>query len=303
LDLSRQDILKYLEEKGVAYRTDSTNTGIQFLRNRLRHKLIPLLDEFFPSWRSSLLALAETQSLAADFILSEAQSRLAWAKAPGELPFFKLKEEDFFAAPKILQEEAVFAAADMLAVLGIKPLGKKSPVNVPRRLALRRSLEQGPGARQFIAADLGPVRLERQEGFITIRPVKKPRGERGFSLLIKEPGDYTLEGRTWGSGKARGKALRIRVDTHAALPLLLRRHEKGDRLLKGGHKRRFSDILDSSVRSRYTDLITVCDAQGPAAFIAIGRCGLKLKESLVAIGKDGIKTGDSSLFIIGSENV
>ncbi|MCL2069679.1 MAG: tRNA lysidine(34) synthetase TilS [Treponema sp.] len=290
LELSRQDILKYLEEKGIPYRTDSTNTDIKFLRNRVRHKLVPLLDEFFPAWRSSLTAMAETQALTAEFLSSEARERMAWEKEPGELPFFKLKEEDFFRAPPILREEAIFAAADKLA-------GSKLPGKVPRRLALRRSLEQGPGGRQFIAADLGPVRLERQNGFITLRPVKKLKGERGFSFLIKDAGLHTLEGRIWGGRKARGKDLRIRVSEQAALPMVFRNHEEGDLLIKGGHKRRFSDILDGSVRSRYTDIITVCDAQGTAAFIAIGP-----SEGLLVIGRDEIKAGDLS-FMLGGENV
>ncbi|MDR0496482.1 MAG: tRNA lysidine(34) synthetase TilS, partial [Treponema sp.] len=78
LELTRKDVLEYLEKKDILYRTDSTNADIMYLRNRIRLKLIPVLDDFFPSWRNSLLALAETQALTADFLSSEVRKSLTW---------------------------------------------------------------------------------------------------------------------------------------------------------------------------------------------------------------------------------
>lgn len=43
LNLSRQDILAYLKEKGQTYVTDSTNTDTRYRRNKIRHEVLPLL--------------------------------------------------------------------------------------------------------------------------------------------------------------------------------------------------------------------------------------------------------------------
>lgn len=47
LDIERNDILKYAGEHGVEYREDSTNLLPEFLRNRLRHRVVPALEEAF----------------------------------------------------------------------------------------------------------------------------------------------------------------------------------------------------------------------------------------------------------------
>jgi tRNA(Ile)-lysidine synthase len=41
--LTRSEIIAYLAAEGLAYRTDETNTDTRFLRNRIRHELIPVL--------------------------------------------------------------------------------------------------------------------------------------------------------------------------------------------------------------------------------------------------------------------
>ena len=77
LSLDRARVLRYLQDKNLSWREDSTNTDARFLRNRVRHSLVPLLRENFPCWRTGLAAFAETQSLAAAFILDEGRRRVS----------------------------------------------------------------------------------------------------------------------------------------------------------------------------------------------------------------------------------
>jgi len=284
LDVTRKDVLGYLKENNIQYRTDSTNNDISFLRNRIRHKLIPVLDAHFPSWRSSVLTLAKTQGLIADFLESEARKRLPWE--PGET-LLKLREDDFLNAPPILREEAVFAAADMLAAHGD---GK--PWQCPKRSAVRRAVKQGK------AADLGPMRLDRRNGFITLAP-SSPRnlaGEkrRGFSLLIKEAGFYTLNGEALGAGKNLSFCIKAGCPQatpctgfSAQLPLVFRNHKAGDFIYKGRRKRYFTDIISSSERSKFAGIITACDTHGLAAFIAYDATG----NSITIISRDETHDG------------
>lgn len=48
LELSRGEIEKYLEEKGLGYVIDSSNSSDAHRRNRLRNRVFPLLEECFP---------------------------------------------------------------------------------------------------------------------------------------------------------------------------------------------------------------------------------------------------------------
>ncbi|WP_243689383.1 tRNA lysidine(34) synthetase TilS [Geotalea toluenoxydans] len=43
LSVTRREIESYLDKKGLGYRTDSSNADLNFLRNRIRHELIPFL--------------------------------------------------------------------------------------------------------------------------------------------------------------------------------------------------------------------------------------------------------------------
>lgn len=58
LCLGRQDILGYLEEIGQSYVTDSTNQEDGYLRNRVRLRLLPIMEEINPAARTHILDAA-----------------------------------------------------------------------------------------------------------------------------------------------------------------------------------------------------------------------------------------------------
>lgn len=60
LDIWRREILEYLQAAGVAHRDDATNTDPRFVRNRIRHELLPLLErDYNPNVKGALTHLAE----------------------------------------------------------------------------------------------------------------------------------------------------------------------------------------------------------------------------------------------------
>lgn len=61
LEISRKEIEEYLKECECSWRNDSTNFDTDYLRNKIRHKLIPVLDDLFPGWQGSVLNGGEKQ--------------------------------------------------------------------------------------------------------------------------------------------------------------------------------------------------------------------------------------------------
>lgn len=73
LDSTRGEIEAYLAERRLIWREDTSNLDITFLRNRIRHELLPLLERYNPAVRKSLAATAGI--LSEEDALLDAQTR------------------------------------------------------------------------------------------------------------------------------------------------------------------------------------------------------------------------------------
>jgi len=72
IEISREEIEKYLEGEGIPYRTDSTNLTVEYFRNSLRLELIPIIEERYCSHLGSALRrLSEIARQDLDYIKQE----------------------------------------------------------------------------------------------------------------------------------------------------------------------------------------------------------------------------------------
>ena len=62
LAVTRREIEAYLSGRGLGFRSDSSNTDTSFLRNRIRHELIPFLKTYNPAITDRLIATADALS-------------------------------------------------------------------------------------------------------------------------------------------------------------------------------------------------------------------------------------------------
>lgn len=319
LHLGRADVLRYLEERGVPYRTDSTNQDNQYLRNRVRNRLIPLLDELFPHWKKGLAAMAETQGLTAAFLADEGRRRVVWEQVPGTAKgaggiALRTGAETFFAQSGIIREEALFRGIDTFKVMLNSAGGDGPAEEVPvRRSSLRLFATAGVGN-----LDLGFCRIGVKGPHIVIVSGKNQVGEAGFSLLIKEPGIYKLErdlvsgfslevralnpgisevspGKELGFGGIRG--------FYAALPLVLRPGFNGDFIIVKDKKDKSDRRLSlADVRGRREFSIdcgavsAAVDCRGVAAFIGAGPDG-----TIQVLCREAGDSGDPSFFMAVSQ--
>jgi len=83
LDVTRAEVLDYLQAIGPSYRDDSTNRLENYTRNRIRLQLLPLLErDYNPRVRDALLRTAEIATQADDFLDQQAEKVLSLAARP-----------------------------------------------------------------------------------------------------------------------------------------------------------------------------------------------------------------------------
>lgn len=88
LSMSREDILGYCEENGLEYVTDSTNTDVEYARNRIRSSVIPQIKVLNPSVERAVLKQSELLRDDARFLNDLAAELLrTHLKKDGSLPF------------------------------------------------------------------------------------------------------------------------------------------------------------------------------------------------------------------------
>jgi tRNA(Ile)-lysidine synthase len=141
LEVSRADVLAHLRERGLGWREDPTNADTRFLRNRVRHELLPYLEaRFNPSLREGL---GRTARLLADedaHLVAEADRLL----------------------DEIAHPEGEGLVLDRLALAQAPPAVARAAV----RQALRR------------AGGLGRVRAAHVERILTLARASSPAGRR-----------------------------------------------------------------------------------------------------------------------------
>jgi tRNA(Ile)-lysidine synthase len=119
LGSSRAEILEYLSGRQVAYREDSSNQDLAPTRNRIRHRLVPLLEEEFGPGAGRTLARASRLMNDLDaFLVEEANRRLEALVRPdpGDPPgTLRLEVEGLLAEPRAMQQLVLRTALESLA--------------------------------------------------------------------------------------------------------------------------------------------------------------------------------------------
>ncbi len=75
LSIARHETIEYCRAGGLEPREDESNLSHEFTRNRVRHELIPLLEEFNPAVRDALVRLATSTRHDLSFIEKEVDAR------------------------------------------------------------------------------------------------------------------------------------------------------------------------------------------------------------------------------------
>lgn len=114
-ELEKKEIEKYLDERGVSYRVDSTNLKPIYFRNMVRKEIMPFLEKYNPRIKRALCSLAEHLREDFEFIREAREGLKLFAeKSKGKSKTLEIKLKDIIIQPKALQKEILRDALDRI---------------------------------------------------------------------------------------------------------------------------------------------------------------------------------------------
>ena len=113
LCLERKEIDKYLEIEAIPYVTDSTNLEVDYTRNKIRHHIIPILEQEINTQAIQHMAEAAEKIMSADGYLCCVGEKLAEKYRNGEMSY--VLTEAFFAEEEIVKQYAVLSMLENIA--------------------------------------------------------------------------------------------------------------------------------------------------------------------------------------------
>lgn len=108
LDIDKTDILSYLDQNSIPYNIDKTNNELDYLRNKIRNSLIPLIKDVFPSYKSALLNLENEIDDITSFVNNN-RKILLWKATDNS---YVTNYSKFISLPEIFRREEIFNIFD-----------------------------------------------------------------------------------------------------------------------------------------------------------------------------------------------
>jgi len=75
IEISSKEIRNFLDNNNISYRIDSTNKEQIYFRNKIRHQLLPLLEEYNVNVKNLLLNMSYNISITEDYITKQGRRR------------------------------------------------------------------------------------------------------------------------------------------------------------------------------------------------------------------------------------
>ncbi|MBC7328446.1 tRNA lysidine(34) synthetase TilS [bacterium] len=107
INIWRWEIEGYLKERGIPFVIDRSNLSLQFTRNKIRHRVIPLLEEINPKVKEAIHRLAQIAGEIYDYVQREAGREKEKLEKKEEPSVVKLKLKDFLLLHPALQKEII----------------------------------------------------------------------------------------------------------------------------------------------------------------------------------------------------
>lgn len=246
LECSKEELLSYVEHKSVPYREDESNQDINFLRNRVRHQLLPLLEtEYNPAIKERLYVLGENARQDYDYLeaaASKVLSRRVSQIKPHtwELDLTAWKEEHPALQNQVLMQ--------LLASIRGSDDYTRSDIEVLQSL----TSSQGSAKRVRLA---GGITARREYGKLVLTQRQEDPATASFTYRLSVPGQVLIRERGIQLTASREKPemtpdqqiVILDAETCPA-DLEVRNRQRGDRIRLPGGTRKLSDwFIDQKI--------------------------------------------------------
>ncbi|MCF7928372.1 MAG: tRNA lysidine(34) synthetase TilS [Spirochaetales bacterium] len=225
IGIEKAELIRYLQERNIPYREDRSNRDERFLRNKVRHRLLPVVEEVFPGYRRSLAAGSIKQSVAADFLQKEAEKLEIEEDAHG----VSVKMADYAQLPAAVRLETAYRIIDRFDTGGSR---------IPFR-ALQILLDDEAVRRRAVLIDEAGIRCERRGERLWWGADIVTKGQSGYCIVVQPGKRYRLP--------VAGDEADIEIPSAGDLkysdsngPLVLRSLMTGDRIRTGGGEKKLT---------------------------------------------------------------
>ena len=231
LDIRRTEIEQYLRESGQEWREDASNSDTAYLRNRIRHELLPLLETYNPAIRSTLAATASV--IGGDEALLEEMTSQSFGES--------CRMEEGRVVCNIGQLTMLNPALRrrVLRLVFKEAAGTLEGLSLCHIEALGDLLDSDrPNSRCSLPRGITAVR--EYDRLLLMQEIDAPL-ESGFEFLITEPGSYQLPAGgslavvLTGMADFAADPASVCIDpAKTPFPWLIRTFQPGDRIVPFG---------------------------------------------------------------------
>ncbi|HEY5976038.1 MAG TPA: tRNA lysidine(34) synthetase TilS, partial [Geobacteraceae bacterium] len=184
LACSRAEIEAYLRGRGLTWREDSSNRDLNFLRNRVRHELLPLLATYNPAVAERLATTAT--ALAGDELLltkgvEEAAQRCLKVVSPDKVTAScaALRQEIAGSRPRLYRYALAAVKGDL------RRIGSRHLLAIERLYQARR-----PAGLLHLP---GGILVSRSYDLLVFAAGSPLQPDTGFEMVIEGPGTYEID--------------------------------------------------------------------------------------------------------------
>ncbi len=264
LFLTKEEIKQHAQEKGLIWREDTTNEDLRFLRNKVRHVLIPFLaKEFNPKIKEAIRKTAVI--IAEEEELIEGLAREAFNKTKATIDDdLALKLTELKNLPTVIRRRVYFLAFQEMGL----PLFRITSRHIFQVEALLTGKAKGPVCLPGnFCVYRGPGYVRISQRLSTVEP---------FELVIPSPGSYDLPQKNLGKVLIERISKKSLPETYflkqsiildankVSFPIVIRNRRPGDRVyIPGlGHKKLKKLLWEKKVPTYKRDALIIIEKGG-----------------------------------------
>ena len=182
LNIERSEIEEYLNSQNISWRTDATNFETEYLRNKIRHKLIPFLNEEFNGWQRAVLSGAEKAATDAAFIQASLEEFKLSISKEGSV---NIPLDDFIKAPEAIKYRILLDACNRAGEKSRIPHSFLKDVLIALELSIINDNKYGSFSKHFATID-----IIKEKNKLFVKKHSESNTDLVFSDIIEVSGKY-----------------------------------------------------------------------------------------------------------------